>query len=55
MDSRNGVATCKTGGQRLLDKVFESKPIKRGGKIPVRQPKISLEFQKTLPTNVFPS
>ena len=36
MDSRNGVATCKTGDRRLLDKVFELKPIKRGGKIPFR-------------------
>ena len=27
------VATCKTGNRRLLDEVFESKPIKRGGKI----------------------
>jgi len=43
IDSRNGVATCKTGSRRLLDKVFESKPIKRGGKIPVRQPKKLLE------------
>jgi len=44
MNSGNGVATCKTGGRRLLDKVFKSKPIKRGGKIPVQQPKKSLEF-----------
>jgi len=44
MDSGNRIVTCKTGGQRLLDKVFESKPIKRGGKIPVRQPKKSLKF-----------
>ena len=34
MDSGIRVATCKTGDRRLLDKVFESKPIKRGGKIP---------------------
>ena len=34
MDSRIRVTTCKTGDKRLLDKVFESKPIKRGGKIP---------------------
>jgi len=32
MDSRNRVATCKTGDRRLLDEVFESKPIKRGVK-----------------------
>jgi len=34
MNSRIRVATCKTGDKRLLDEVFESKPIKRGGKIP---------------------
>jgi len=45
MDSRIRVATCKTGDRRLLDKVFELKPIKRGDKIPFRQPKKSLEFQ----------
>ena len=44
MDSRNGVATCKTGDRRLLDEVFESKPIKRGGKIPFQQPKKSVKF-----------
>jgi len=44
MDSRNRVATCKTGDRRLLDKVFELKPIKREGKIPVQQSKKSLEF-----------
>ena len=31
MDSGIRVTTCKTGDRRLLDKVFESKPIKRGG------------------------
>ena len=36
MDSRIRVTTCKTGDKRLLGKVFESKPIKRGGKIPFR-------------------
>ena len=46
MDSRIRVTTCKTGNRRLLDKVFESKPIKRGGKIPFQQLKKSLEFQK---------
>ena len=44
MDSRNGVATCETGDKRLLDEVFESKPIKRGGKIPFQQPKKSVKF-----------
>ena len=34
MDSRIRVATCKTGDRRLLDKVFELKPIKKGDKIP---------------------
>jgi len=33
MDSGIRVAACKTGDRRLLDEVFESKPIKRGGKI----------------------
>ena len=42
MDSGIRVTTCKTGDRRLLDKVFESKPIKRGGKIPFRQLKKSL-------------
>jgi len=36
MDSRIRVATCKTSDKRLLDEVFESKSIKRGGKIPFR-------------------
>ena len=44
VDSGIRVATCKTGDRRLLDKVFESKPIKREGKIPSRQPKKLLEF-----------
>ena len=39
MDSRIRVATCKTGDRRLLDKVFEAKPIKKGGKIPFRRPR----------------
>ena len=37
MDSGIRVTICKTGDRRLLDEVFESKPIKRGGKIPFRQ------------------
>ena len=48
MDSRIRVTTCKTGNRRLLDEVFKSKPIKKGGKIPFRQLKKSLEFQKHL-------
>ena len=44
MDSGIRVVTYKTDDRRLLDKIFKSKPIKRGGKIPVRQPKKSLEF-----------
>jgi len=34
MNSRIRVASCKICNRRLLDQVFESKPIKRGGKIP---------------------
>ena len=44
MDRRIRVATCKTGNRRLLDEVFESKPIKREDKIPFRQLKKSLEI-----------
>ena len=44
IDSGIRVATYKTGDRRLLDKVFKSKPIKRGGKIPFQQLKKSLEF-----------
>ena len=44
MDRRIRVATCKTGNRRLLDEVFKSKLIKRGGKILFRQPKKLLEF-----------
>ena len=44
MDSGIRVATCKTGNRKLLDKVFESKPIKKGGKIPFQQPKKLLKF-----------
>ena len=31
MDSGIRVTACKTGDRRLLDEVFESKPIKEGG------------------------
>ena len=44
MDSGIRVATCKTGDRRLLDKIFESKLIKRGGKILFREPKKLLEL-----------
>ena len=44
MDHRIRVATRKTGNRRLLDEVFELKPIKRGGKIPFQQPKKLLKF-----------
>jgi len=44
MDSRIRISTCKTGDRRLLDEIFESKSIKRGGKFPFRQPKKSLEL-----------
>ena len=47
MDSGIRVTTCKTGDRRLLDEIFESKPIKRGGKIPFRQSKRSLDFEKS--------
>ena len=52
MESRNGVATCKTGGWRLLDEAFETNPIKRGGKIPLRQLKKLLEIL-AISENVF--
>jgi len=48
MDSGIRVAACKTGDRRLLDKIFESKPIKRGGKILSRQLKKSFEFLKAI-------
>ena len=50
MNSRNGVASCKRGNWRLLGKVFESKPIKRRGKIPFQQFKA---FNWTFKANVF--
>ena len=57
MDSGIRVTTCKTGNRRLLDKVFESKPIKRRGKIPFQQLRKSLKFQKhhTNQTMSFPT
>jgi len=47
MDSGIRVTTCKTDDRRLLDKVFELKPIKRGDKIPFQQSKRSLNFEKS--------
>jgi len=57
MDSGIRVTACKTGDRRLLDEVFKSKPIKRGGKIPFQQLKKSLEFQEhpTKQTMSFPT
>ena len=57
MDSGIRVTACKTGDRRLLDEVFELKPIKRGSKIPFQQHKKSLEFLKlhTTPTMSFPT
>jgi len=37
MDCRTEVASCKGGNGRLLDKMFESKSIKREGKILFQQ------------------
>ena len=45
MDSGIRIATYKTGNRRLLDEVFESKPIKRGVKSQFNQPKKSLNFK----------
>ena len=53
MDSGIRVALCKRCNRRLLDQVFESKPIKRGGKIPLWQPKKSLKFQSNSTNNMF--
>ena len=52
MDSRNGVATCKTGGWKLLDEAFETNSIKRGGKILLRQLKKLLKIL-AISENVF--
>ena len=43
MDHKKEVASCKKGNWRLLDKDFESKPIKRRGKIPFQQLKALLD------------
>jgi len=47
MDSRIRVTICKTGNRRLLNEVFESKPIKRRSKILFQQSKRSLDFKKS--------
>ena len=54
IDSWNRIDLYKRGNRRLLDKVFELKPIKRGGKILFRQPKYSLELLQQHRTHVFP-
>ena len=53
MDSRNGVASCKRGNRRLLDKVFELKPIKRGIKILFWQLKAFIWTHKTNTFSIF--
>ena len=54
MDSKNGVALYKRDDRRLLDKVFESKPIKREGKIPFQQLKeITQTLKALIQANVF--
>ena len=53
MNSGIRVATCKTGDRRLLDKVFESKPIKRGVKSHFNSPRNHLNSKVILQTNVF--
>ena len=45
MDNRIRVAICKTGDKRLLDEVFELKPIKRRVKSQFNQLKKSLHFK----------
>ena len=45
MDCGIGAASCKKGDQRLLDKMFKSKPIKRGGKI------LFWQFKKIIHSN----
>ena len=60
MDSRVRVTTCKTGNRRLLDKVFKSKPIKRGIKFHLNSPRnysnskalLQMSFQ-TANNNIF--
>jgi len=48
MNSGIRVTTCKTDNRRLLDKVFEPKPIKREVKSQFNQLKKSLDFEKNL-------
>ena len=49
MDSGIRVATCKTGNRRLLDEIFESKPIKKGVKSHFDSPR-SHSNSKSTPT-----
>ena len=54
MDSKNRVALCKKGDRRLLDKVFKSKHIKRGGKILFQHLKeITRTLKAPIQANVF--
>jgi len=48
MNCKIGVISCKGNNRKLLDKVFELKSIKRGGKIPFQQfkEKIHLNFKQ---------
>ena len=48
IDCRNRVALCKRDDRKLLVKDFKLKPIKRRGKIPFRQFKTQLDFQRTM-------
>ena len=48
MDHRNGVALCKRGNWRLLDKNFESKSIKEEGKNPDQQFQIILTSESLM-------
>jgi len=50
MDSGIRVTTCKTGDRRLLVKVFEAKPIKRGVKSHFDRPR-NHSNSKSTPTN----
>ena len=54
MDSGNRVASCKTGDKRLLDEVFELKPIKRGVKYHFDSSRNQSDSKST-PTMSFPT
>ena len=53
MDRENRVVSYKRSNRRLLDKVFELKPIKRGVKSQFNNPKHSLEFSKQMSSQLF--